>query len=83
MEPKPGIPPSPAHAKSLINCMKQAGVKIIIMEPFYPRKFPDMIARETGAHVVIVPSSVGAMKGINTYFDLFDELVRGIATVLE
>src|SRR5262245_48238027 len=38
MEPKPGVPPSPAHLAGLIQTMKQAGAKVIIMEPFYDKK---------------------------------------------
>src|SRR5688500_7387094 len=38
MEPKPGVPPSPAHLAGLVNTMKRTGAKVIIMEPFYDRK---------------------------------------------
>src|SRR5688500_13130009 len=40
VEPKPGVPPSPAHIASLIQQMKRTGAKIIIMEPFYDQKMP-------------------------------------------
>src|SRR5574338_891795 len=51
MEPKPGVPPSPAHLAGLIQTMKQANAKVIIMEPFYNRKMADVVARQTGAKV--------------------------------
>jgi len=38
MEPKPGVPPSPAHLAGLIQTMKRTGAKVIVMEPFYDRK---------------------------------------------
>jgi len=72
MEPKPGIPPSPSHLAGLILQMKRTGAKAIIMEPFYNRKDADFVASKTGAKVVIMPPSVGGLKGqkIDDYIDL-------------
>lgn len=82
IEPKPGVPPSPAHAHAVIQRMNQAGVKTVLMESYYPRRFPQMIARETGARLLEVPISVRGRRGIETYFDLFDHLVMSIARAL-
>lgn len=72
MEPKPGVPPSPAHIAGLILQMQRTGAKTIIMEPFYSRKDADFVASKTGAKVVILPPSVGALRGrkIDSYIDL-------------
>ena len=67
MEPKPGVPPSPAHLAGLIRTMKRTGAKVIIMEPFYDRKTADFVARQAGAKVLVLPPSVGGMKGLNDY----------------
>jgi len=79
VEPKPGIPPSPSHVREVISKAKPAGVKVIMMEPFYPRRFPDLIAKETGAKVVMVPASVGGLSGVDNYFDLIDTIVQRLA----
>jgi len=63
MEPKPGVPPSPSHLASLIDDIKRTGAKAIIMEPFYSRKDADFVAEHTGARVVVVPPSVGGLRG--------------------
>ena len=70
MEPKPGVPPSPSHLFQLIQTMKQTGAKVIVMEPFYDRKTADLVARQTGAQVLILPPSVGGVKGIDDYIQL-------------
>jgi ABC-type Zn uptake system ZnuABC Zn-binding protein ZnuA len=72
MEPKPGVPPSPSHLAGLIMQMKRTGAKAIIMEPFYNRKDADFVSSKTGAKVVIMPPSVGGLKGqkIDDYIDL-------------
>jgi zinc/manganese transport system substrate-binding protein len=72
LEPKPGIPPSPSHTAAVIQAMKKAGVKIIIMEPYFSRKVPDLVASKSGAKVVVLLPSVGGKKEVRTYFDLFD-----------
>ena len=76
IEPKPGIPPSAAHVRDLVTQMKAEGVRIIMIEPNSERKTPSFLAQETGAKVAIVPSMVGAAKGAEDYFGLFDAMVQ-------
>jgi ABC-type Zn uptake system ZnuABC Zn-binding protein ZnuA len=82
VEPKPGVPPSPAHLAGLIQQMKRTGVKVIIMEPFYDRKIADFVARNAGAKVLVLPPSVEGIKGIDTYLKLIDYDVRQLAEAL-
>ena len=79
MEPKPGVPPSPAHLAGLIQTMKQANAKVIVMEPFYDRKMADVVARQTGAKVLIVPPSVGGSRGLDDYIQLMTSNVKQLA----
>lgn len=72
IEPRPGIPSSRGHTAELINRMKSESVRIILVEPYFELKTPKAIARETGAEVLVMPSSVGGEKGITDYFQLFD-----------
>jgi ABC-type Zn uptake system ZnuABC Zn-binding protein ZnuA len=77
IEEKPGIPPSARHRDAVVELMKRQGVKTILEEVFYDRSAADYLARETGAHVVIIPIDVGPDVGIPTYFDMIDnELTR-------
>src|SRR4029453_12747485 len=59
MEPKPGVPRSPAHLYEVIQTVKRPGAKAIVMEPFYDRKTADLVAKQTGIKVLILPPSVG------------------------
>jgi zinc/manganese transport system substrate-binding protein len=72
VEPRPGIPPSPSHTFALIGEIKRQGVKLLLVEPYFDLKTPNMIARETGAKVVVLPPSVGGEKEITDYLKLFD-----------
>jgi ABC-type Zn uptake system ZnuABC Zn-binding protein ZnuA len=82
MEPKPGVPPSPAHLAGLIQTMKRTGAKVIVMEPFYDRKTADFVAARTGAKVLILPPSVGGIKGVGDYISVMDYDVRQLANAL-
>lgn len=70
MEPKPGVPPSPSHLYEVIQAVKRTGAKAIVMEPFYDRKVADLVAKQTGIKVLILPPSVGGVKGIDDYVQL-------------
>jgi ABC-type Zn uptake system ZnuABC Zn-binding protein ZnuA len=72
VEPRPGIPPTPSHTLELIQLMKRENCKIILVEPYFDLKTPQSIARETGALVVVYLPSVGGVKEVTTYFQLFD-----------
>jgi zinc/manganese transport system substrate-binding protein len=82
MEPKPGVPPSPAHLAGLIQTMKQAGAKIIIMEPFYDKKTADFVAGKTGAKVLVLAPSVGGAKGLDDYIRLMTSGIQQLAAAL-
>ncbi|MFN3476512.1 MAG: metal ABC transporter substrate-binding protein [Candidatus Methylomirabilales bacterium] len=76
IEPKPGVPPSPSDLVSLINRMKEEGIKLIVMEPYQSEAVPRRIAQETGARVVILPPSVGGERGVDEYIALFDRIIE-------
>lgn len=72
IEPKPGIPPSPAHTLQLTAEMKRQNVKLMFVEPYFDLKTPNAIGRDTGAKVLVMAPSVGGEKEISDYFRLFD-----------
>jgi ABC-type Zn uptake system ZnuABC Zn-binding protein ZnuA len=79
VEPRPGIPPTPQHTLDLINAMKAQQVKILLVEPYFDRKTPNAISRQTDAQVIVLPPSVGGNKEITDYFKLFDYNVNLLA----
>ncbi|HEY8148353.1 MAG TPA: metal ABC transporter substrate-binding protein [Vicinamibacteria bacterium] len=83
VEPKPGIPPSPSHTLELMKAMKEQGVRIILVEPYFDAKTPNSIARETGAKVLVLPPSVGGVPEVTDYIKLFDYDVRQILDAIK
>ncbi len=82
VEPRPGIPPSPAHTFALMQEMKRSGVKVLLVEPYFDLKTPNSIARETGAKVVVLPPSTGGVPQAGSYIALFDHIVGLLTSAL-
>lgn len=83
IEPKPGVPPSPSHLAQLIQTIRRTGAKAIIMEPWYDRRTADLVAQRTGAQVLVLPPSVGAVKGVDGYLELLAHNFGQLAAVLK
>ena len=62
----------PGAQLTLTQEMKRQGIKIILVEPYFDLKTPNTIARDTGAKVLVMPPSVGGVKEVQTYIQLFD-----------
>jgi zinc/manganese transport system substrate-binding protein len=80
LEPKPGIPPGPAHILQVINTMKSERVRIILMEPFYNRDDADAVAKKTGAKVVITATAVN--DRVKDYIGMLDNVVTKLTEAL-
>ena len=82
LEPKPGIPPSPAHLTRVIDLMNSQSINTILMATIYPRRAADRVAASTDARVLIRAHSVGGTEAADTYFALIDDLVQGLIKFL-
>lgn len=78
VEPKPGIPPTPSHNAEIIQLVKSAGIKVIVMENYYDDSAPNQISRITGAKVVKVPVGVFGVSGVDSYIQMIDYIVNSI-----
>lgn len=78
IEPKPGVPPSPAHLASMIRTMRERDVRIVIRQSHEPEKNAAFLAQRTGARVVMLAGSVGALPAATDYLSLFDANVSAL-----
>jgi len=84
IEPKPGIEPSPSYINSLIPKLKDEGVKLVLIEPFRPRKTPEYLAQAIGAKLLVLPGAVSGNEKVKDYFSLFDyDLAQIVAALKE
>ena len=82
VEPVPGVPPTPASLAALTAGMKDAGVRILIVEPSTSRAVADRVAASSRARVVTLVPSVGGDPEARDYLTLFDVNVRRLAEAL-
>jgi ABC-type Zn uptake system ZnuABC Zn-binding protein ZnuA len=83
IEPRPGIPPSPSHLAALLKLMQSQQVRVIVRQPHEPAKNADFLARKTGAKVVLLAASVGAVPEAKDYLSLFDYNAEALVNALQ
>jgi zinc/manganese transport system substrate-binding protein len=83
LEPKPGIPPTPAHLAEVITKMREEKAHVIIVDPYLNRRTAETVARNTDATVVDVTQFPGGVKGTEGgYIQMMDYLVNAIVRAL-
>jgi len=83
LEPKPGIPPTPANLAAVMSRMKAERIRTVIVEPYQNRKTAERVAAETGAVVLDFCQFPGGVKGTEGgYIELLDYLVQSLAKAL-
>ncbi len=70
VEPKPRIPPTQAHLKSVIELIKSRGVKVVIREPYHDPAPTDFLAEQTGVKIATVTQLPGGIENTPTYQEM-------------
>ena len=78
LEIKPGVPSTPSHLAGIIQRMRERGVRLVVREPREPERDVAFVAAKTGASVVVLAASVGALPGTSDYMQLFDTNVAAL-----
>jgi ABC-type Zn uptake system ZnuABC Zn-binding protein ZnuA len=82
LEPKPGIPPSPPHLAKVMKKMQAENIRVLLVEPYQPRKTAEAVAARTNAVLVDVCQFPGGLTGTDTYLSLIDTVVKRVAQAL-
>jgi zinc/manganese transport system substrate-binding protein len=75
VEPKPGIPPTPAHVATVMRVAGERSVKLLIQESYYPTTTSQLVSSRAGAKLVVLPGGVDYGHD-QTYAQFIDEIVR-------
>ena len=83
LEPKPGIPPTPAHLAEVITTMKNEKIGIIIVEPYQNMRTAETVSEKTGATIIEFSQYPCGVKGTEGgYIELIDYLVNTLVKAL-
>ena len=81
IEPRPGVPPSPVHLAELQKIVQKQILTVIVRGPHEPLQHAQFLAGKSGAKLVVLAASVGAVPQANDYFALFDYNIGALAQV--
>src|SRR5512133_454963 len=82
MEPRPGTPPPPAHLAALVQQAKRDGVKACVVESYYDPRSDELVARLSGAKLVVIPGDVGGDPAAKSDEQWIDLLVARVTEAL-
>ena len=83
IQPQSGSEPSALHLHGLIATIKKDRIKVVVSEIQLSQKIPEMLAKETGAHVVVLTTLPGGLPHTETYLDMLRYNVLQLANALE
>ena len=78
-----GTEPSALHLQSLIDKIRKENIRVIASEVQLSQRLPELLARETKAHVVVLTTMPGGLAGTETYLDMLRHDVLQLAGALE
>ena len=78
-----GTEPSALHLQSLIDRIRKDHIKVVVSEIQLSQRLPEILARETKAHVVVLTTMPGGLPGTETYIDMLRYNVLQLAGALE
>lgn len=79
IEAKPGIPPTPRHVEEVIAMMQERRIPVLFASNYFDRNQIRQVAAKTGARAVVVAENTSGAPGVESYFDLMDSWVNGLA----
>jgi zinc/manganese transport system substrate-binding protein len=74
LEPKPGIPPNPAHVAKVLALGRQQKARMILQEVYYPDTTARLVSSKVPAPLVIIPAATDFRAG-ETYVQHMEQIV--------
>lgn len=83
IQPQSGSEPSALQLHGLIAAIKKDRIKVVVSEVQLSRRIPELLAKETGARVVVLTTLPGGLPHTETYLDMLRYNVLQLAQALE
>ncbi|MBI3371546.1 MAG: zinc ABC transporter substrate-binding protein [Betaproteobacteria bacterium] len=83
LEPKPGIPPTPAHLAELLERMKREPAKVIVYSAYSSPKAAEFLSERAGIPMVMLPFTVGGSDAAKDLFGLFDDSIKRLLAAVK
>lgn len=76
IEELPGIAPSPAHVKKVIEYIRARKVPLVLVSPWSNVAYARKISQESGAKLLVLPIQTDSIPEAKTYLDMIELSVR-------
>lgn len=83
IQPQSGSEPSALQLHSLIAMIKKDRIRVVVSEIQLSQRIPELLAKETGARVVVLTTLPGGLPHTDTYLDMLRYNVLQLANALE
>ncbi len=82
LEPKPGVEPTSAHLRELVENQKSDPVRLIIRASYQSPDASEWLAQHISVPALMLPATVGGSEGATNLFTLFDDCIRRMLSAL-
>jgi zinc/manganese transport system substrate-binding protein len=83
LEPKPGLPPTPAHLADLVDRMKIQPAKVIVYSPYNSPQAAEFLSSRANIPTVMMPFTVGGTDKAKDLFGLFDDTIGRLLSAVK
>ncbi len=83
LEPKPGIPPTPAHLAELLERMKREPAKLVVYSAYASPKAAAFLSERSGIPALMLPYTVGGSDAAKDLFGLFDDSINRLLAAVK
>jgi len=81
LEPKPGLPPTPAHLAELVERMKRDPAKIVVYSAYNSPRAAEFLSERAKIPSVMLPFTVGGTDKAKDLFGLFDDTIGRLLAI--
>ena len=83
LEPKPGLPATPAHLAELLERMKREPAKVIVYSAYASPKAAEFLSARSGIPMTMLPFTVGGSEKAKDLFGLFDDTIARLLAAIK
>jgi zinc/manganese transport system substrate-binding protein len=83
LEPKPGIPPTPAHLAELVDRMKRNPAKVVVYSAYNDPRPAEFLSQRANVPGIMLPYTVGGTEQAKDLFGLFDDTIERLLGMLK
>jgi zinc/manganese transport system substrate-binding protein len=78
LEPKPGIAPTTAHLRQVIERIRDERIPVLLATPYFDPRHARFVAEQSGVRVVPMAHQTGSRPGADDYVSAIDYDVRAV-----